>query len=38
MLVEFLTGFLQGIFFGCMIISVAMIVSYLVHDRKRNDD
>jgi len=35
MLTELITGFIQGVFFACMIVSFAMIAAFVVAERKK---
>lgn len=38
MLIDFITGFIQGVFLGCLIISIVMIVSFVLQEKDRKDD
>lgn len=38
MLIDLITGFVQGFFLTCFIVSLVMIVSFVVGERGRKDD
>lgn len=38
MLIDFISGFIQGALLSCLVVSAVLIVSFIVQERTQKDD